>query len=87
MDLKFYLNKFLKVDNIEKYTLKTLITLREKYEDFLESSDGIDPDFPTLNFGKKGKRIRGRNIMSVLSEDELADIKKKKKVSDVFSLL
>ena len=87
MDLKFYLNKFLKVDNIENYTLKTLIKLRECYEAFLENSDGVDPDFPTLNFGKKGKKVKGRNIMSVLSEDEVSDIRKKKKATDILNLV
>ena len=60
MDLKFYLNKFLKVDNIENYTLKTLIQLREVYEDFLQRSEGVDPDFPMLNFGQKGmQKLKG----------------------------
>lgn len=67
MDLKFYLNKFLKVDRVEEYTLKTLIKLREVYEDFLQQSDGIDPDFPMLNFGGKGmqklKGIRPENFI------------------------
>ena len=34
MDLKFYLNKFLKVDRIEDYTLNTLIKLKDNYEKF-----------------------------------------------------
>lgn len=60
MDLKFYLNKFLKVDRVEEYTLKTLIKLREVYEDFLQQSDGVDPDFPMLNFGGKGmQKLKG----------------------------
>lgn len=60
MDLKFYLNKFLKVDRIEDYTLKTLVKLREVYEDFLQRSEGLDPDFPMLNFGQKGmQKLKG----------------------------
>lgn len=64
MDLKFYLNKFLKVDNIENYTLNTLSKLREKYEKFLEKTEGLDPDFPNIDFsgGKKGKKLKGRSM-------------------------
>lgn len=70
MDLKFYLNKILKVDNIENYTLKTLISLRDKYEEFLEKTEGIDPDFPMINFESKGKRIKGKNLASNAEEEE-----------------
>lgn len=59
MDLKFYLNKFLKVDRVEDYTLGTLKKLREVYEDFLQRTEGIDPDFPMLNFGQKGQKLKG----------------------------
>ena len=60
MDLKFYLNKFLKADGVENYTLGTLKTLRECYENFLDTTEGTDPDFPLLNFGgKKGQRLKG----------------------------
>ena len=59
MDLKFYLNKFLKVDRVEDYTLKTLVKLREVYEDFLQRTEGIDPDFPMLNFGQTGQKLKG----------------------------
>ena len=51
MDLKFYLNKFLKADGIEGYTLSSLKALRECYENFLDTTEGTDPDFPLLNFG------------------------------------
>ena len=68
MDLKFYLNKFLKVDNIERYTLKTLFKLREVYDKFLESSKGVDPDFPTIDFGGKGESVKGVNKTKVLGE-------------------
>ena len=50
MDLKFYLNKFLKVDNIEQYTLDQLDELRKSYDRFIEKS-GFDPDFPMLSLG------------------------------------
>lgn len=73
MDLKFYLNKFLKVDNIENYTIKTLIKLRECYENFLEKSKGSDPDFPLINFGDKGIKIKGKNLYSLLEEENTDD--------------
>lgn len=71
MDLKFYLNKLLKVDNIENYTLKDLNTLKKTYENFLERSDGHDPDFPTVGFGDKtkGEKVKGINKAQI-SEDE-----------------
>lgn len=73
MDLKFYLNKFLKVDRIEDYTLKTLVKLREVYEDFLQRSEGVDPDFPMLNFGQKGmqklKGIKPENFVDPIDSD------------------
>ncbi len=63
MDLKFYLNKFVKCDNIEGYTLKSLFKLKDIYSDFLENSGGIDPDFPEINFGEAtgGKTVGGTN--------------------------
>ena len=63
MDLKFYLNKFLKVDRIEEYTLNTLIKLKDNYDKFLEKNEGSDPDFPGLEFngGKNGQRLSGQS--------------------------
>ena len=61
MDLKFFLNKFAKVDNIEGYTLKSILALKDRYEDYIESSDGQDPDFPLVNFGNNGKKVNGSN--------------------------
>ena len=55
MDLKFYLNKFLKVDNIEGYTIPVLEELRKSYDRFLEKA-GFDPDFPMLSFGNEGNK-------------------------------
>ncbi len=71
MELKFYLNKFLKVDNIEGYTLKSIKELRKVYDKFLEASDGTDPDFPMVDFGGKGKKVQGINKSKVdTGEDE-----------------
>ena len=71
MDLKFYLNKFVKVDNIEHYTLKTLLTLKKSYEDYLDKSEGFDPDFPSVNFNNKGQKLSfGKNIYSQFKDEE-----------------
>lgn len=78
MELKFYLNKFLKVDNIEGYTLATLDELRKAYDKFLDKS-GFDPDFPMLSLGndggdgKKGETIKvgkGNNVYNLQKEGE-----------------
>lgn len=67
MDLKFYLNKFAKVGEIEHYSLKTLLELRKTYDNFMEKTEGHDPDFPESDFsgGKKGKKIKGINKTQV----------------------
>jgi hypothetical protein len=72
MGLKLYLNKFLKVHNIESYTFSELIALKKEYEKVLEESEGVDPDFPTYVFGGGGKKIAGTNIhtLSKPVEDE-----------------
>ena len=63
MQLKFYLNKFLKVDNIENYTLKALKKLEDTYEEFKEKTNGVDPDFPGISFKTKGTKITvGSNV-------------------------
>ena len=70
MQLKFYLNKFLKVDNIENYTLGALKKLEDTYEEFKEKTDGIDPDFPGISFKTKGTKITvGTNVYALLGED------------------
>ena len=80
MELKFYLNKFLKVDNIEGYTLETLDELRKAYDKFLEKS-GCDPDFPMLTLGNnsagggKGdkttlKMEKGNNVYNFQKDGE-----------------
>lgn len=61
MELKLHLNKFLRVDNIENYTLKTLKILQSKYQEFLDNSEGVDPDYPMFTFGGKGKKVGGFN--------------------------
>ncbi len=74
MDLKFYLNKFLKVDNIEQYTLKCILELQKRYDQFLERSEGTDPDFPLIDFGKGGKKVKGVNkIQAGFGEEESGD--------------
>ena len=75
MDLKFYLNKFLKVDNIEQYTMKYLNQLKKCYDEFLEKSQGQDPDFPMINFGDSSNTLKGsRNIIQVgRDEDSFRD--------------
>ena len=69
MDLKFYLNKFLKADGIENYHLKALYKLRESYDSFIENSKGTDPDFPMIDFGNKGEKVKGTNISKVNGTD------------------
>jgi len=76
MGLKLYLNKFLKVDNIESYTLSELMTIKKEYEKILEDSEGVDPDFPTYIFGGGGKKIGGTNVHTLTkptTEDEEED--------------
>jgi len=73
MDLKFYLNKFVKADNIEGYTLSTLNQLRKIHDEFLDSSEGIDPDFPGLTLGDHGggeKISKGTNAYSIFGGEE-----------------
>ena len=76
MELKFYLNKFAKIDNIENYTFKNVLSLKKAYDEFLDKSEGKDPDFPLLDFsgGKKGKTLsKGRNVYSMFDEDDIPD--------------
>ena len=73
---KFYLNKFAKVDNIENYTLKAIRELQKCYEDYLESTEGTDPDFPMMTFGGKeggGKRVKGKNAAAGLEDEGKTD--------------
>ena len=72
MDLKFYLNKFAKVDNIENYTLKSIRELQKCYETYLDKTEGTDPDFPMTTFGGKGggEKIKGKNAVQVREESD-----------------
>jgi hypothetical protein len=70
MAQKFYLNKILKIDNIEYYSLESLNQIKKSYDKFLEDSGGTDPDFPTLNLGAEGKRVKGTNVYSIFGDDE-----------------
>ena len=70
MGLKLYLNKFLKIDNIEQYSYPELITIKKEYSKLLEESEGIDPDFPSYVFGGGGKKIGGTNIHTLTKEVE-----------------
>lgn len=77
MQLKLYLNKIAKVDNIESYPMAALSELRRAYEGFLETSGGVDPDFPMMTFGDgkyggKGseKYSKKNNKVALLGEDE-----------------
>lgn len=69
MDLKFYLNKFVRAQEIEHYTLKTITDLKKCYDKFIEKTEGYDPDFPETDFsggkGKKGQKIGGVNKTKV----------------------
>ncbi len=67
MDLKFYLNKFIKIDNIEGYTLSSLKAIEDNYAAFMEKTEGLDPDFPSIDFGgkTKGQKIKGQNKAKV----------------------
>ena len=61
MDLKLYLNKFLKVDNIEMYTLESLYELKKCYNRFIDKFGGKDPDFPLMNFGDSENTYKASN--------------------------
>lgn len=72
MHLKLYLNKYLKTDNIEFYSLNYLIDLRKEYENFLDLTGGYDPDFPNINIGDRseGQKIKGKNKIQLEKEIE-----------------
>ena len=75
MQLKFYLNKFLKVDNIENYTLKSLLELEKVYEEFKDTTEGLDPDFPNINFNSKGKKVTvGENVYALMEANPDSNI-------------
>ncbi len=71
MSLKFYLNKILKCDNIEHYSLRTLGELKSCYDEFIKKT-GSDPDFPSLPMNTDGSLSIGSDklIGSVLDQDD-----------------
>lgn len=46
MNIKYFLNKIAKYDNIEDYYYYTCIKLYEDYKERLKESEGIDLDYP-----------------------------------------
>ena len=70
MDLKFYLNKIIKIDNIENYTLNALDKIKDSYNEFLEKTEGKDPDYPGYTFGdkaNKGTKLSvGKNVYQLM---------------------
>lgn len=52
MKIKFNLNKYCKLDNIENYSMDTIRTMQEVYEEYLKDTDGVDIDFPGFTFNK-----------------------------------
>ena len=66
MELKLYLNKLLKVDNIEMYTLESLYELRDRYSKFIENFGGKDPDFPMMSFGDPDNTYKASNNVTRL---------------------
>ena len=62
INLKFYLNKILKCDNIENYSLRSLEELRKCYDEFVKSAGG-DPDFPSIPMGNDENNIRANNLL------------------------
>lgn len=74
MDLKFYLNKIIKVDNIENYSLNSLYTIKKCYQNFLEKSEGKDPDYPLMSFGDPKNTFKSENNITQLNlREEISD--------------
>jgi hypothetical protein len=38
-----------------------VLALNKEYTDFLESTEGLDPDFPGMDFSGNGKKVSGTN--------------------------
>lgn len=52
--------------------------IKSRYDKFLDDSEGVDPDYPGLNFrGNKGAKINlgGVNALKVKDEDPLKDFR------------
>ena len=66
MDLKFYLNKIIKIDNIENYSLNSLYEIKKCYSKFLEKTEGKDPDYPLMSFGDSKNTFKSGNNLTQL---------------------
>lgn len=56
LQLKYELNKYVEVDNIEYYVVRDLITIRNKFFSnlvVLENGEGMDPKYPRMRFKLK----------------------------------
>lgn len=71
MSLKFYLNKILKCDNIENYSLRSLEELKKCYDEFIKKT-GSDPDFPGLQqpSGNENINIKANQLTSFINGEE-----------------
>jgi hypothetical protein len=58
----------MKVDSIEHYSISSLFKMKDVYEDFMEKTEGLDPDFPMIDFGNKGQTIKGKNKVQAIEE-------------------
>jgi hypothetical protein len=38
-----------------------VLALNKEYTNFLESTEGLDPDFPGMDFSGNGKKVSGTN--------------------------
>jgi len=47
--------------------------LNKEYTNFLEKTDGIDPDFPGVDFSGKGKAVNGENKAKVTGDSSEDD--------------
>ena len=84
MDLKLFLNKFAKVDNIECYTMSALKELQNSYDAILKNTKGIDPDFPGIDFGDSSNTINLNTSGEQL--DDSTTSKTKSGISDILDL-
>ena len=48
--------------------------MKKVYDDFVEKTEGIDPDFPMIDFGGKGQKIKGKNKLQVLGGSGNEDV-------------
>ena len=81
MGLKLYLNKFLKVDNIESYTFSELMTLKKEYEknsEAINKNNEIDIQIRNNDVFIQNKRNTRETNASEIARNE-ANIKNHKK--------